>query len=126
MKRAGVDASNGTGAIDFVDYRISKSAWLFDHHHKYVNDISIRVKDMTGMSMDTAEELQVVNYGIGGFYDTHHDYAPVDDTAYDDAGIGNRIGTVLFYVIHKRKLILIYVYVINFYLKIFLNCNTDE
>lgn len=49
--------------------------------------------------MDSAEYLQVVNYGIAGFYDTHLDYAPIDDTTYEDAGVGNRIGTVMFYVI---------------------------
>lgn len=71
-------------------------AWFFISHHKYVADISNRVKDMTGLSMTTAEALQVVNYGIGGYYDTHFDYAESGVTEYER--IGNRVATVLFYV----------------------------
>lgn len=32
---------------------------------------------MTNLTMDTAEELQVVNYGIGGHYEPHFDFARV-------------------------------------------------
>jgi hypothetical protein len=32
---------------------------------------------MTGLTMSTAEELQVVNYGIGGHYEPHFDFARV-------------------------------------------------
>lgn len=32
---------------------------------------------MTGLTTDTAEELQVVNYGIGGHYEPHFDFARV-------------------------------------------------
>lgn len=31
----------------------------------------------TGLTMDTAEELQVANYGLGGHYEPHFDYARV-------------------------------------------------
>jgi prolyl 4-hydroxylase len=39
--------------------------------------VSRRVGDITGLDMDTAEELQVVNYGIGGHYEPHFDHARV-------------------------------------------------
>lgn len=60
-----------------ANYRISKSGWLKDEEHKYVQDISRRVEDMTGLTVSTAEELQVVNYGIGGHYEPHFDFARV-------------------------------------------------
>lgn len=60
-----------------ANYRISKSGWLKDEEHKYVRDISRRVEDMTGLTASTAEELQVVNYGIGGHYEPHFDFARV-------------------------------------------------
>lgn len=34
-----------------------------------VRNIGFRVEDMTGLTATTAEELQVVNYGIGGHYE---------------------------------------------------------
>jgi hypothetical protein len=39
--------------------------------------ITRRVGDITGLDMATAEDLQVVNYGIGGHYEPHFDYARV-------------------------------------------------
>lgn len=76
FKRATVQDSQ-TGELVFAKYRISKSAWLRDNEHKIIETISQRVTDMTGLSMDTAEELQVVNYGIGGHYEPHFDFARV-------------------------------------------------
>lgn len=69
-----------------------------DSAHKYVADVTKRVQDMTGFTMASSELLQVVNYGIGGFYATHFDHAPENDTTYDEHGHGNRIATVMFYV----------------------------
>lgn len=69
--------------------------------------------------METAEELQVVNYGIGGHYEPHFDFARVswrsckklsvidfnlylfqkdEKNSFKNLGTGNRIATVLFYV----------------------------
>lgn len=88
-----------TGQLEVASYRISKSAWLKDEDHEVVRNIGLRVQDMTGLTVDTAEELQVVNYGIGGHYEPHFDFARREEKeAFKSLGTGNRIATVLFYV----------------------------
>lgn len=71
-----------TGALETANYRISKSAWLKDHEDEVIERISKRVEDMTGLTTSTAEELQVVNYGIGGHYEPHFDFARVSESIY--------------------------------------------
>lgn len=66
-----------TGELEFADYRISKSAWLKEHEDAVVANVAKRVEVMTGLTTETAEELQVVNYGVGGHYDPHYDFARV-------------------------------------------------
>lgn len=98
FKRATVQNSV-TGELEVAQYRISKSAWLKEQDHKHVADICQRVEDMTGLTMETAEELQVVNYGIGGHYEPHYDFARKQETnAFKSLGTGNRIATVLIYM----------------------------
>ena len=61
--------------------------------------ISQRVGAVTGLNMATSEELQVSNYGIGGHYEPHYDFARREETnAFASLGTGNRIATWLFYV----------------------------
>lgn len=71
FRRATVQ-NHKTGELEVAAYRISKSAWLKDDEHEVIADVVERVVDMTGLTMDTAEELQVVNYGIGGHYEPHY------------------------------------------------------
>ncbi|XP_059621208.1 prolyl 4-hydroxylase subunit alpha-1-like isoform X1 [Phlebotomus argentipes] len=98
FRRATVQ-NHKTGELEVAHYRISKSAWLKDEDHEFVKRIGRRVADMTGLSVETAEELQVVNYGIGGHYEPHFDFARKDETnAFKSLGTGNRIATVLFYM----------------------------
>ncbi|KAF5298234.1 hypothetical protein FQR65_LT09745 [Abscondita terminalis] len=88
-----------TGELETAQYRISKSAWLKEEEHEHIRSICKRVQDMTGLTMETAEELQVVNYGIGGHYEPHFDFARKEETnAFKSLGTGNRIATVLFYM----------------------------
>lgn len=86
-----------TGELVPAHYRISKSSWLKDNEAETIARISRRVSHMTGLSMDSAEELQVVNYGIGGHYEPHYDFARKRENAFSKHG-GNRIATVLFYM----------------------------
>ncbi|RZC35039.1 P4Ha N and/or 2OG-FeII Oxy domain containing protein [Asbolus verrucosus] len=97
FRRATVQNTD-TGELEIAHYRISKSAWLKEEEHKHIEDVSRRVSDMTGLTMETAEELQVVNYGIGGHYEPHFDFARREEkNAFKSLGTGNRIATVLFY-----------------------------
>lgn len=98
FRRATVQ-NHKTGELEVANYRISKSAWLRDEEHETIRTIGLRVEDMTGLTVQTAEELQVVNYGIGGHYEPHFDFARREETnAFKNLGTGNRIATILFYV----------------------------
>lgn len=48
-----------TGKLEHAQYRVSKSAWLTDAVHPVVARVCKRIEDITGLSMSSAEELQV-------------------------------------------------------------------
>lgn len=88
-----------TGVLETAHYRISKSAWLTGDHHSLIDKINQRIEDITGLEMDTAEELQVANYGVGGQYEPHFDFGRKDEPdAFKELGTGNRVATFLFYM----------------------------
>uniref|UniRef100_A0A0K0DP84 P4Hc domain-containing protein n=1 Tax=Angiostrongylus cantonensis TaxID=6313 RepID=A0A0K0DP84_ANGCA len=66
-----------TGALETASYRISKSAWLKEGDHPVIARVNKRIHDMTNLNQDTSEDLQVANYGLGGHYDPHFDFAQV-------------------------------------------------
>uniref|UniRef100_A0A8C9XG65 Prolyl 4-hydroxylase subunit alpha-1 n=1 Tax=Sander lucioperca TaxID=283035 RepID=A0A8C9XG65_SANLU len=89
-----------TGKLTTAQYRVSKSAWLTGYEDPMIDKINQRIEDLTGLEMDTAEELQVANYGVGGQYEPHFDFGRV--RAFKlislNLGTGNRIATWLFYM----------------------------
>ncbi|MFH4982128.1 hypothetical protein AB6A40_008837 [Gnathostoma spinigerum] len=88
-----------TGELETASYRISKSAWLRGDHDEVVERINNRIDLMTNLEQETSEDLQIANYGIGGHYDPHHDFAKRDEPhAFKSLGTGNRMATVLFYL----------------------------
>ncbi|XP_072293057.1 prolyl 4-hydroxylase subunit alpha-1b isoform X1 [Eucyclogobius newberryi] len=88
-----------TGVLETAPYRISKSAWLTVDDDQVVDILNERIEDITGLEMDTAEELQVANYGMGGQYEPHFDFGRKDEPdAFKELGTGNRIATWLFYM----------------------------
>ena len=100
LKRATVQNSQ-TGQLETASYRISKSSWLKNSDDEVVERLSRRIEHIIGLNTETAEDLQVVNYGIGGHYDTHYDFARKEEThAFKDLGTGNRIATWMFYMSH--------------------------
>ncbi|XP_058508107.1 prolyl 4-hydroxylase subunit alpha-1b isoform X4 [Solea solea] len=88
-----------TGKLTTAQYRVSKSAWLTGDDDPMIDVINQRIEDVTGLEMDTAEELQVANYGVGGQYEPHFDFGRKDEPdAFKELGTGNRIATWLFYM----------------------------
>ncbi|KAJ8013936.1 hypothetical protein DPEC_G00035020 [Dallia pectoralis] len=88
-----------TGVLETAPYRISKSAWLTEYDDPMIDQINQRIEDLTGLEMDTAEELQVANYGVGGQYEPHFDFGRKDEPdAFKELGTGNRVATWLFYM----------------------------
>uniref|UniRef100_A0A2K6AU55 Prolyl 4-hydroxylase subunit alpha 1 n=1 Tax=Macaca nemestrina TaxID=9545 RepID=A0A2K6AU55_MACNE len=70
-----------TGDLETVHYRISKSAWLSGYENPVVSRINMRIQDLTGLDVSTAEELQ-----------------KDEPDAFKELGTGNRIATWLFYM----------------------------
>ncbi|XP_059177301.1 prolyl 4-hydroxylase subunit alpha-1-like isoform X3 [Physella acuta] len=98
LNRATVQNSK-TGELEFANYRISKSAWLKGDEHPVIQKVNNRMEAITGLEMSTAEELQIANYGLGGHYEPHFDFARKEEKdAFKSLGTGNRIATFLNYM----------------------------
>ncbi|XP_066305052.1 prolyl 4-hydroxylase subunit alpha-1-like isoform X5 [Branchiostoma lanceolatum] len=94
LRRATIQNSI-TGELEHASYRISKSAWLQGWEHKVIRRVNQRVEDVTGLTMETAEELQVVNYGMGGHYEPHFDFARMSDVEAGGATVFPQVGARL-------------------------------
>ncbi|XP_049896504.1 prolyl 4-hydroxylase subunit alpha-2 isoform X3 [Epinephelus moara] len=86
-----------TGVLTTANYRVSKSAWLEGEDDPVIDRVNQRIQDITGLTVDTAELLQVANYGVGGQYEPHYDFSrrPFDSNLKSD---GNRLATFLNYM----------------------------
>uniref|UniRef100_A0A3Q3SWY4 procollagen-proline 4-dioxygenase n=1 Tax=Mastacembelus armatus TaxID=205130 RepID=A0A3Q3SWY4_9TELE len=86
-----------TGVLTTANYRVSKSAWLEGEEDPIIDRVNQRIEDITGLTVDTAELLQVANYGVGGQYEPHFDFSrrPFDSNFKGD---GNRLATFLNYM----------------------------
>ena len=82
-------------------YRISKTAWLKEEEHENVGHVYTRTHQVTGLNMETSEELQVSNYGIGGHYEPHFDFARREETnAFASLGTGTIISQSRIILLH--------------------------
>ncbi|KAJ6644589.1 Prolyl 4-hydroxylase subunit alpha-2, partial [Pseudolycoriella hygida] len=81
--------------------RIAQTSWHNKTDDKTFQKLSRRVEDMTNLSQNHAEPLQIQNYGIGGHYVGHWDCFMQWDTPFERDG--NRIATVLFYLSDVEK-----------------------
>ncbi|XP_048590324.1 prolyl 4-hydroxylase subunit alpha-1 isoform X4 [Nematostella vectensis] len=86
-----------TGVLEYADYRVSKSAWLEDHLDETIATVNKRIAMVTGLDVQTAEKLQIANYGMGGQYEQHTDHGEPDSPLANDP-LGNRIATLLIYL----------------------------
>uniref|UniRef100_A0A3Q2GYW8 procollagen-proline 4-dioxygenase n=1 Tax=Equus caballus TaxID=9796 RepID=A0A3Q2GYW8_HORSE len=86
-----------TGVLTVASYRVSKSSWLEEDDDPVVARVNLRMQHITGLTVKTAELLQVANYGMGGQYEPHFDFSrrPFDSGLKTE---GNRVATFLNYM----------------------------
>ncbi|XP_035146792.1 prolyl 4-hydroxylase subunit alpha-2 isoform X5 [Callithrix jacchus] len=86
-----------TGVLTVASYRVSKSSWLEEDDDPVVARVNRRMQHITGLTVKTAELLQVANYGVGGQYEPHFDFSrrPFDSGLKTE---GNRLATFLNYM----------------------------
>ncbi|XP_078577783.1 prolyl 4-hydroxylase subunit alpha-3-like isoform X1 [Branchiostoma floridae x Branchiostoma japonicum] len=96
MERSPVVADDGGNM--FSKTRVSETGWLFDTEHTVIAKLSRRVEYITGLDVNWpyGEAFQVLNYGLGGFYEPHVDYFRDEQPAL--LTNGQRIVTFLFYL----------------------------
>ncbi|KAM7042393.1 prolyl 4-hydroxylase subunit alpha-2 isoform 5-T8 [Acridotheres tristis] len=88
-----------TGVLTVASYRVSKSSWLEENDDPVVAKVNQRMQQITGLTVKTAELLQVANYGMGGQYEPHFDFSRKDEPdAFKRLGTGNRVATFLNYM----------------------------
>ncbi|XP_066927150.1 prolyl 4-hydroxylase subunit alpha-2-like [Clytia hemisphaerica] len=92
LQRAGLHAET-KDQKQYDDSRTSKHAWLYPKDIPLLKQMERRVQTMTNLDMRYAEPLQINNYGIGGHYHVHHDYAKKNIFEF-----GNRIATLMYYL----------------------------
>uniref|UniRef100_A0A6Q2XS97 procollagen-proline 4-dioxygenase n=1 Tax=Esox lucius TaxID=8010 RepID=A0A6Q2XS97_ESOLU len=74
-----------TGVLTTAHYRVSKSAWLEGEEDPVIERVNQRIEDITGLTTQTAELLQIANYGVGGQYEPHFDFSRVRVTRIQDS-----------------------------------------
>jgi len=62
------------GSVMREKYRSGQVSWIFKNQEEgRFNLLNTRIKCLTGLSLEFAEEYQIVNYGLGGHYIPHYD-----------------------------------------------------
>ncbi|CAM4773713.1 unnamed protein product [Rotaria magnacalcarata] len=90
-----------TDTFQPVDYRIFSyfSAWLRNEDSPVIARLSRLIEAITNLSMITAEDLQIANYGVGGHYEPHFDFSRRrEKDPLSRLSAGNRIATWLTYM----------------------------
>lgn len=72
------DKLEQVGTIDFdTDYRVAKGTWLPDDL-PISREIKKIISDYTNLPTENMEDVHIVKYEIGGLYEEHHDFFPID------------------------------------------------
>lgn len=87
---------NEAGRRSETESRIAKTAWLSKSSHDLVEKIETKIHHLLKLSMQFSEKLQVVNYGLGGFYGPHVDASKGSSSVSNYAH--DRLATVLMYL----------------------------
>uniref|UniRef100_A0A9J7YTR7 procollagen-proline 4-dioxygenase n=2 Tax=Cyprinus carpio TaxID=7962 RepID=A0A9J7YTR7_CYPCA len=83
-----------TGVLTVANYRVSKSAWLEGEDDPVIARVNQRIEDVTGLTVDTAELLQVTHPRHSRTSHTRKD----EPDAFKSLGTGNRVATFLNYM----------------------------
>jgi prolyl 4-hydroxylase len=92
------------GDNEKVVYRVGDGTWIQES-----NDLNDRLKlivaGITGLPVENQEATHFVRYGIGGKYDTHHDYFTPAMENYEEhfKRGGNRVYTAILYLNEEFK-----------------------
>jgi prolyl 4-hydroxylase len=76
QSKAMVGAVNGNGIKPRSEdeSRLAQLMWMYNiEYPREAGVLNVRFEDMTGLSMETSEPLQIQNYGVGGHYYSHYD-----------------------------------------------------
>ncbi|EDX15026.1 prolyl 4-hydroxylase subunit alpha-1 isoform X1 [Drosophila simulans] len=93
------DSSDTETQVD--TYRTSKSVWYSSDFNDTTKKITERLGDATGLDTNFTEFYQVINYGLGGFFETHLDMLLSEKNRFN--GTRDRIATTLFYLNEVRQ-----------------------
>jgi prolyl 4-hydroxylase len=86
------------------DIRISHTGWMSDEEFPEMSKLKNLVSAVTKLSLNVSEEWQIVNYGIGGQYESHVDHNErCADDKFDESNVSSRVATWLFYLDAPEK-----------------------
>lgn len=102
--RRGFERSTGVGGVNadgtvksvHIPGRTSENTWCQDvcAQDPLVQQLSMRISDVTQIPDENAEYLQLLSYTEGQKYDSHHDFIP----NHVDRSCGNRVVTFFLYL----------------------------
>lgn len=99
LERSTVKTSMGQTTSDF---RIAKTSWISSKFDEIVEKVEDRISLALDFVREGSEELQVVNYGLGGYYGPHMDSSrPIESQNQLNTNTSDRddrLATVLMYL----------------------------